>query len=808
VSVALCLASCNTTQFLNREVGEAYLVKNSVVFEKPASGKVKNKASLTYELAKLYLQKPNRKFFFVPRQYFYFSAQDTFDRSKIGVTWRKWVSKTFGEEPSLLDTAMIRETAKTMRNYLQNRGYFFAEVGHEVKLNKKETKASVTYRVAPDGRFTIDTLIFDSRDTAIKRILNEIAPASFLKPGSPIDVKLYEQEVARITKHLRNNGYAYFYPQYVSNLEGIDSSNLSKSAGLKLEVLTPPGKEAHRTYTVGNIYVNPNFDPATAASVRPDTLIEDVFFTLSGGRFRVRPRTLTNSIYFKTGEQFSQEELDNTVRQLGALGVFRPPTVRFEEDTLHEGVLNFYILLTPNKKWEFGSDFNISMSQGLTSGNLLGLSFSPSLRNRNFLRGAELLIGNIDMGTELALFSRDTINTSIINTIDLRLQGDIYMPRFADYFSLWKNLNRVHLVGDGLYEKMRRRATTRLSSGYNLLRVINRYQLQFINFAYGYDLQLSLTDRLIINHFGVDFLVPRFEPAFEDQVLEEQPFLRRSLSKQFITGLIFRDLNYIYTTPPTSTGTSWYFRSYFDVSGLEAWAANSLYNTITKKTPDFEFFNVDFSHYVKLELDGRRYWQFNPTRMFVARLNAGIALPYYHSETVPYVKQFFVGGPQSIRGWYARGLGPGLYKDPRTDDPRQRNQFYQAADFKIEFNLEYRFHLMRPFGLFNLYGAFFLDGGNIWTLEADTSRVGAQLAWNRKTNENGTIVQDNFLREMALATGFGTRWDFTYFIFRLDFGFPLRNNYPDPARNNTYFIDFSRWKLTDFTLQLGLGYPF
>jgi outer membrane protein assembly factor BamA len=110
--------------------------------------------------------------------------------------------------------------------------------------------------------------------------------------------------------------------------------------------------------------------------------------------------------------------------------------------------------------------------------------------------------------------------------------------------------------------------------------------------------------------------------------------------------------------------------------------------------------------------------------------------------------------------------------------------------------------------LFNLYGAFFLDGGNIWTLEADTSRVGAQLAWNRKTNENGTIVQDNFLREMALATGFGTRWDFTYFIFRLDFGFPLRNNYPDPARNNTYFIDFSRWKLTDFTLQLGLGYPF
>ncbi len=801
--------SCNTTRFLDSEKNEKYLVKNVIVIEKNVNGKVKNRSNLSNELTKLYKQRPNRKFFGVPRQYYYFTAQDTIGKSKFGKTFSRFQAKSLAEEPVLLDPATAAETADAMTFYLQNRGYFFAETEHQISTNKKETKATVTYYVQPGKQFKIDKIQFVSRDTAIQRTLREISTESLLKPGNAIDVRLYDQEVARITRYLRNNGYAYFYPQYITNLEATDSSNVDHTVSLKLEVLTPSGKEKHQKYNFGNIYVYPDFDPASFTRSKPDTLIQGVFFATGGKPFSIKPRTLVNSIYFKTGQTFSQEKVDNSERQLGALGVFRPLIITYEEDTLNPGVLNFYVPLTPTKKWEIGADFDLNTTErkGIVGNrNLIGLTFSPSLRNRNFLKGAELLIGNVDFGIELAPFSG---RQDIVNALDFRLQTDLYFPRFVDYFKLWKGLRKLHVIAPNFHESLRQKATSRLSLGYNSLILLNNYKLKFINMSYGYEIPVSPNHRVFLNHFGVDLVIPEIEPNSRfDTLLNNIPSLRNSFSKQFITGLVLRDLNFIYTTAPRTTGSSWYFRSYFDVSGLEIMGANSLYNAIFNKSETFDFFNVEFSHYTKLELDGRHSWHFGPQRSLVARLNTGIAMPYYRSEEVPYVKQFYVGGPYSIRGWYARELGPGLYVDPITQDARNRPLFYQSGNFKLEFNLEYRFFMMRPLGLFNLYGALFLDGGNVWTLKEDDARPGAHLAWNRRVDDSGIITQDLFVKEMALATGFGTRWDFTYFILRLDLGTPVRNNFPDPDRNQRYWTDFSKWQMRDIRYQLALGYPF
>lgn len=808
VAFLVFLQSCNSTRFLDPSKGQVFLVKNKIEILKTKEGKIKNKTNLTYELARLFKQKPNRKFFGVPRQYFYYTSQDTLNKSRLGKTADRVKGRMLGEEPVFLDSALAVQTAEAMTFYLQNKGYFYAETNFEITTNKKGTKARVAYFIQPNGIYTIDTVVFECRDTAIQRILDEIAPASFLKKGNPVDIKLYEQEVSRITQYLRNNGYAYFYPQYVSNLEGTDSSNVEKTVSIKLEVLTPPGKQSHQVYTVGNVYVNPNFDPSLAALPAPDTIYDGVFFATSGNEFRIKPRTLTNSIYFRTGEEFSQTELDNTIRQLGGLGVFRPPTIRYEEDTLNTGSLNFYVLLTPNKKWEFGTDLDISTTErkGVVGNrNLIGLSFSPSLRNRNFLRGAELLVTNLDLGIELAPFGP---TQDLVNSLDFRLQGDLYFPRFTDYFKMWRRFKKWGLCSEGFYEKLRKRATSRFTAGYNVLVLLNNYQLQFANLSYGYDVPLSQKANLSINHFGADLLIPTIVSGSSfETLLKEQPFLRQSFSKQFITGLVFRDINYVYSGSSTLNNSYWYFRGYFDVSGLEVMGINALYNALSGKSPELKLFNVDFSHYVKLELDGSHHWQFGPNRSIVARFNTGIVLPFYQSETVPYVKQFFVGGPNSLRGWYARALGPGLYRDELTLDPTNRNLFYQSGDMKIEFNLEYRFFLLRPLGLFNLYGATYLDFGNIWTIKEDANRPGSRFTLKRTTAE-GKIVSDLFINEMAIGTGFGTRWDFTYFVFRLDFGLPLKNNYPDAERNNTYWYDFSKLQLRDIVLNLGLGYPF
>ncbi len=807
ITVCMLLASCNTTRFLDREKGEIFLTKNEIIFEKETVKKIKNKSNLADDLAKLYQQQPNRRFFRVPRQYFYYASLDTISKSKLGKAAARVMGRTLGETPVFLDTTYARNTASSMQIALQNKGFFYAHVKEEIKTNRKETKGTVTYRVSPGGQFSIDSVSFFSRDTAIQRIMGEISNESFLKKGSPIDLKLYQQEVTRITKYLRDHGYAYFYPQYISNLVGTDSSNTTLTSNLEVEILTPPNLKRHRKYTVGNISIYPNYDPAKEKNSKTDTLINGASFASGGRPFQVKPKTILHSVFFKKGDVFSQKDVDNSIRQLGALGVFRPPTIRFEEDSLKEGVLNFQVLLTPNKRWEIGYDFDISTTErkSVGSANLLGISFSPTLRNRNIMRGAELLVTNMDMGIELALFNRDA---NIVNTLDFRLKGDLYLPRFTDYFHIWRRLNRWKMVGDNFYADFHQKATSRFSSSYNLLILLDNYELQFVNLSYGYDYPSSLKNRLFINHFGVDLLIPNITSGSRfDTILQEQPFLQNSFSKQFITGFLFRDLTYVHTSPSNRSGATWYFRGNFDVSGLEIMAANSLYNAISGKSPDFKFFNVEFSHYVKLETDLRRNWALGRNRSFVARLNTGIATPYYLSETVPYVKQFYVGGPYSLRGWYARALGPGLYHDPLSGDRTQRNLFYQTGDIKIEANLEYRFLLMRPFGMFNLYGALFLDAGNIWSLKKDPAREGAHFALSRIVKD-GYIVQDNFLQEMAVSGGFGSRWDFTYFIFRLDLGIPLKNNYPDAERNNNYWVDYKKWQLRDIVFNIGLGYPF
>jgi hypothetical protein len=351
-----------------------------------------------------------------------------------------------------------------------------------------------------------------------------------------------------------------------------------------------------------------------------------------------------------------------------------------------------------------------------------------------------------------------------------------------------------------------------------MLSLLDNYTIFFANISNGYNVPLSPTRGLTVNHFGFDLVAPIIEPNTPFALLlDANPSLNASFSKQLITGILFRDINFTYNSNISSRGNNWYFKWYFDLSGLEVMTANWLYNKIADKNVTFNINELDFSHYAKTEVDGRRYWRFGNEKMVVTRVSGGIGLPYYRSTSVPYIRQFFVGGPYSIRGWYTRELGPGLYRDPITVNASNRCLFYQAGDIKIEFNLEYRFLITSPLGMFKLYGATFLDGGNIWTRKYDPDRVGSKFATKRKV-DNGLIVQDNFLREIGMSTGFGFRMDFNYFVLRIDLGLPVRNNFPDSERNNRYWIPPGEWfplffpninTIKDnFRYQLAMGYPF
>ncbi|MEL7021066.1 MAG: BamA/TamA family outer membrane protein, partial [Bacteroidota bacterium] len=213
-----------------------------------------------------------------------------------------------------------------------------------------------------------------------------------------------------------------------------------------------------------------------------------------------------------------------------------------------------------------------------------------------------------------------------------------------------------------------------------------------------------------------------------------------------------------------------------------------------------EFYRI--AQYAKLQADIRYNKQFNPRSALALRLYTGVGFPFGFSQEVPYVKQYFVGGPNSMRGWDVRGLGPGSYVDDEISDSRF---FYQTGDIRLEFNIEYRFNLFKIWSAV-IEGATFIDAGNIWALN-DDGRQGGQFLWKPKL-EGDTIVNDAFYKQIAINTGFGFRVDLSYFIFRVDMGYPLRYPSLHPSNGNRG----ARWQqvlaLNRMNYVIGLGYPF
>lgn len=255
-----------------------------------------------------------------------------------------------------------------------------------------------------------------------------------------------------------------------------------------------------------------------------------------------------------------------------------------------------------------------------------------------------------------------------------------------------------------------------------------------------------------------------FDPTeqFEANNLVDNPLLANSFEDNLSTGFFFRNLSYFYSGPKNSKGHSFGLIADFELSGFEIFLANSLGNFISGGSNVWEFGRFNFAKYARLRLDGRYYKDFSKGSQLAARVDLGIAVPYGSQDDgdllqTPYLSQFFAGGPNSLRGWQIRELGPGGFSGI-LEPP-----FFQAGDIKMEFNLEYRWDLFLFFE-----GALFLDAGNIWTLREE---------FGENARENSQFTSD-FLDQMAVNTGWGIRADFTYFLIRFDFGYKLRSPFP------------------------------
>ena len=811
VLVVAMLAGCSPTKFLEED---EYLVKRNRI-ELIDSASVEGWNAMQIEMGRQVVTQPNGNFlFFAPREFFFLRNEVRQDSTR----FNSFVQRIIAEEPAYLDSEDTDQSVARLRAYMLNRGYFNASVSAEVDTTGDHS-ARVRYVVSPGNAYRYSTVQYSTRNRGINRLLEETRENRILKEGGRVDSRDYDRESLRIVNLLRDNGYANFFANSISPLEA-DSVGFDVRA--ELAILPPTDSTTHQTYRVGTVTVFPDVDPlATSTTVSIDTSQSGLRFIFSELEPAVNIETLISNIFIRPGQLYRQSDINKTNLQLNNLGVFRTVSVQQLPSLDDENTIDFSLQLTQRNEWEIGggAEVNFTDRPAVTSGRLalIGGELSGSLVNNNLRGGAERLSASVSGGVEFNF--ADIGNTEIqrLNTVELGASVQYGLPRFIDYFGLYRNLNRVksgeqadgtpdHFINDKFYAALRERATTQLTASVNYVDLLNFYQTSTFSSTFGYEVRPNPTDRYIINHVGLDYLRVRPDSTFA-QILETTPFLQNSFSDQVFSAFLFRNISFSRVTASNGARPRWTLLADFEQSGFEVFIANKIRNSAADREDVFQLNSgLDYARYVRGQGSIALTLPLTQRQTFAARGLVGTAVTFgfdRRTQAVPYVRQFFGGGNNSLRGWNARAVGPGSYRDSLALDTRNIAN-YQQADFQLELNAEFRSFLTNV-STTVIEGAIFIDAGNIWTLREDPTRPGSQFRFTEgEPTETGFVAQP-FYKQVAINTGAGLRWDIGYVLLRMDIGVKLRNPY---KIDGTYFPSSFAEDGGRISYAIGLNYPF
>ena len=727
-----------------------------------------------------------------------------------------WLKRT-GEAPTILDEEKTIKTANNLRKYYYSKGWFNNKVEYEI-VRDSNKRAQVTYKVIKKKPYTLDSIIPIISSPSINSLYNSFSKNSLLVKGEQYDEQNFKNERERINTYLRNNGFYYFGQEYIRFETDTIDTNYKVNTELIISNRTIRGEdststEPFKTYKIKevNIFTDDNFDNQFKAI--SDTTIYKNYNLYSKEKLRFRPKALTDAIFINKGDMYSELAGSRTSRYLNDLQMFRYPRIKYiENDT--DTTLTANIYLEPKKKYALSFDPEINQSNIQT----IGFSFSTGLKIRNVFRGAETLeiTGIAAIGAsrnrtddDTAFFDINEFGGNIRLTIPrlfTPFNTDKVIPKYMSP-STAINLSATSQQNIGLDKQ-----TLSGIVGYNwapsqtVTNNLELFNVQFVknlNTSNYFGVYANSFDRLNtvardINYIanGESLMLPPndFSPAntFINDVLAGNTGLTPN-DDDFVT------VNNIEERKQRLTENNLIFSSSFDYKkdkrknifdndfSTFKWrielAGNLLSNLSriigSQKNEDgnYDVFGVTFSQYFKTEIDYIKYFDFGRKNIFAFRAYTGIAIPYGNSNSIPFAKSFFAGGPNDNRAWSAYNLGPGSSKTT--------NEFNEA-NFKIHLSAEQRFNL---FG--NLRGALFIDAGNIWNVLDNVEEDAA------------TLTDFNSLKDIAIGSGFGLRYDFDFFVLRFDIGFKTY----DPSQNvgNRWFKTYN---FRNAVYNIGINYPF
>jgi outer membrane protein assembly factor BamA len=754
---ALIFAACSTTKLVPK--GDALYTGATIKIEDSTLSK-KEKHKIEEKTEHLPRPKPNGKFLGIPFKLLLYNMGG--DPNKGGF-FRKFFHK-IGEPPVLLSSVNVDYNARVLRNYLENIGYFHAEGSGDTIVKRK--KAHATYILTPGPVYTIKEVNFELDSSALGRTINDTKPGTLLHPGDPFNLEVIKGERSRIDAILKEKGYYYFSPEALILDADSTIGDQKVNMYLKVKESTPP--VAKKPYIIDNVYIYPNF---RLNANRSDTANNEKFlykgYYVIDPRKKFKPQMVPRIMRFDSGDVYNRTDHNLTLSRLINLNVFKFVKNRFEDSPNSEGDtgrLNTSYYLTPLPKKSLRGEVSGNTKSNNYVGSLVTLTFG----NRNTFRQGERLDVYANVGSEVQYSGYQ----SGYNTYKLGAGIKFTIPRFVVPFFKFNTTNAFV-------------PKTKINLSYDILNRRKLYTLNSFLAELGYEWKPNLKVTQELNPFSINYVrALNITQKYRDSIMQD-PILKHSVDTQFVIGS-----NYSYTIDQLAndpTGSGIYFNWLADLSG-------NIAGILVKADPKDgkkRIIGAPFSQYIKSQADVRYYWSVNSKTRLANRVIFGLGYPYGNSRELPFIKQFFIGGTNSLRGFRSRSLGPGSYRDPDADSSSFLPD--QSGDIKLELNTELRYKINEI-----LEGALFVDAGNIWLYNNDPLRPG------------GKFTKD-FMRDLAVDAGIGLRINLTILILRLDLAMPLRNPWLPPGQRWVIDqIDFSSraWRQKNLVLNLGIGYPF
>jgi outer membrane translocation and assembly module TamA len=672
---------------------------------------------------------------------------------------RYFFHETLGEPPVLFSKVSPSDAKRRLLAMAFDEGYLRATISDTIIFRKKN--ASVKYFVQLGARAYIDTVVFKKDSTVFNDAITVTSSQTLMKKGMPFTLELAREERQRIDRDMRNRGYFYFIADFI--LVTADTSHPGHIvAGIKAKPNIPDS--AKKIYSINNLFILSNYNSAKDTTELTANAVQYTGFKQVDSIQRFRHALFDDILTMRESETYSYEYHQRTIQRLVNLNSFKFINATFRiADTVAKPALDVNVFLTP-----YGlRSFQIELGAYSKSNDYVGSELKLKLINRNLFHTGDHIAYNITGGYEFQIGGDKAAQKYTNNTIAAGI--DFYTPR------LWPFKSGNHKT-DFIPQK-------KLSVSLEYYNKSELYTLRTAGLSAGFIWKTKDNWQHNFDPIVLDYLYPTdITPKF-DSTLNDDPNLKKSFQKQFILGM---EYSLIFNNQKTKDRLFHIYNSFnFYTSGnlLNLTGANS-----TNDQGQELVLGTPYSQYVIANDDIRGYLKFSKKITWVNRINFGYGYAYGNSEVIPYIKQFFIGGSNSIRAFSGGTIGPGSYSDSTI-----RAEGTQTGEIKAEFNSEFRYKMLSYFEL-----ATFIDAGNIWYR-------------NEEPAQPGSGFSKTWYKDLAVGSGLGFRFDASVMIIRFDFGIPLRiPYYPDGQQwvVNNVKLGNHQWRKDNLVLNIAFGYPF